>query len=297
MNKRRNLRQPQERGILSRYDLARPAVRVGYTAVLIAVALMAASMLYPIVATFFNALKSNPEVNSFPPTLLPKAWQWSNFAEGWNFIPLYAYLRNTLSIFAGNLAASVVVLGLAAFSLSRLNVPRAKAFQLFFLTTLFIPPTTYLIPNFVNLKDLGLLNTYWAFWLPAGANAFYLLLLKNFFDQIPMETIEAARIDGASELRCFLRIALPLSVPIFSTLSIFLFASAWNDWFWPSLVMHGDDTYPLATAIYKYVINARRLDLNVRFAILLLVMTPPIVVFLAFQRFIIRGLHLGGVKG
>jgi multiple sugar transport system permease protein len=163
--------------------------------------------------------------------------------------------------------------------------------------TLFIPPTTYIIPNFVNLKDLGLMNSFAAFWLPAGANAFFLLLLKNFFDDIHYEIFEAARIDGASDWRSFIQIALPLSVPIFSTLAIFIFSSSWNDWFWPSLIMHNDSHYPLATAIYKYVINAKGLALNIRFAILTMVMIPPIVVFLVFQKYIMRGLHLGGVKG
>jgi multiple sugar transport system permease protein len=286
-----------ERGIVSRYDLKRSATRIVYGLVMLAVAAMVASMLYPIFVTFFNGLKLNTEVNSFPPRFLPTDWQWGNFQKGWDYIPLLKYLRSTLLIFAGNMIATVVVPGLASFSLSRMNVPHRNLFYYLFLMTLFIPPTTYIIPNFINLKDLGLLNTYYAFWLPAGANAFYLLLLKSFFDSLNAELFEAARIDGASELKCFSRIALPLSIPIFATLAIFIFASAWNDWFWPSLVMHSDDKYPLATAIYKYVINVRRLDTNIKFAILSMVMVPPIVIFLLFQRFIIRGLQIGSIKG
>src|SRR5699024_5263565 len=133
-------------------------------------------------------------------------------------------------------------------------------------------------------------------WLPAGGNAFFLLLLKTFIDDIEDDLFEAARMDGASELRCFFQIAFPLSVPIFATLSIFTFATVWNDWFWPSLILHSHSKYPLSTAIYKYVIDARMLNLNVKFAILSMVMVPPIVVFLVLQRYIIRGLALGAVK-
>ncbi|MNP50330.1 L-arabinose transport system permease protein AraQ [compost metagenome] len=154
-----------------------------------------------------------------------------------------------------------------------------------------------MIPNFVNLKELGLLNSYWAFWLPAGANAYFFLLMKNFFDGIHPEIFEAARIDGASELTSYLRIAIPLSIPIFATLSIFIFSTAWNDWFWPSLVMQTEDKYTLATAIYKYVINARNLDSSIKFSILFMVMVPPIFVFLAFQKFIVRSVSLTAVKG
>ncbi|KKC49490.1 ABC transporter permease [Paenibacillus sp. D9] len=286
-----------DRGILSEFDLKRKGTRAGYIIMLVIIFLMAASMVYPVLTTAFNGLKDNAEVNSFPPHFLPQTWEWGNFDEAWNYIALPTFLRNTLLIFGGNMIISVLVLGTASFSLSRLHVPKRRSIEMFFMITLFIPPTTYLIPNFLNLKDLGLLDSFFAFWLPAGANAFFLLLLKNFFDGISMEIFEAARIDGASELSCFIRIAVPLSLPIFATLAIFVFSTAWNDWFWPSLIMHKDSHYPLSTAIYKYVIQAKMLNLNIKFAILTLVMLPPIAVFLVFQRFIIRGLHLGGVKG
>ncbi|TCZ76525.1 carbohydrate ABC transporter permease [Paenibacillus albiflavus] len=287
----------KERGILSRYDLQKPMNRIIYGVMVLVITLMALSMLYPIAVTFFNGLKTNVEVNSFPPHLLPESMQWQNYDKGWNYVKLPLFLRNTLFIFAGNMLVTVVVLGLSSFSLSRLNVPFKRGIYVFFLVTLFIPPTTYIIPNFINLKDLGLLNTFQAFWLSAGANAFYLLLLKSFFDNLSQDLFEAARMDGASEWKSFYRIALPLSVPIFSTLAIFVFSTSWNEWFWPSLVMHGDNKIPLSTAVYNYIINVRRLDTNIKFAILSMVMIPPIVVFFVFQKFIMRGIQLGGVKG
>lgn len=287
----------RERGILSHYDFHKPSTKVIYGCMAVIIAIMVATMLYPILVTLFNGLKTNVAVNSFPPRFFPDGWHWENYRIGWAFFDMPLYLRNTLLIFAGNMMVTVAVLGLAAFSLSHLDVPHRKAITAFFLVTLFIPPTTYIIPNFVNIKELGLMNSFWAFWLPAGANAFYLLLLKTFMDGIHHEMFEAARMDGASELRCFWQIAFPLSIPIFSTLAIFVFSTAWNDWFWPSLIMHHNTRYPLSTAIFKYVIGARQLDLNIRFAILSIVMIPPIFVFLLFQKFIMRGLQLGSVKG
>lgn len=286
-----------ERGILSSYDYKKKGNWIGFSMMIVVVAAMTASMLYPILSALFNGFKANTEVNSFPPRFLPSEWHFGNWGEAWGYIELPQFLKNTLMIFGGNMVVTVLVLGMAAFSLSKLNVPYQKGIYFFFMITLFIPPSTYLIPNFLNLRDLGLLNSFAAFWLPAGASAFFLLLLKNFFDGIHYEMIEAARIDGASDWQTFIRIAVPLSIPIFATLAIFVFSTAWNEWFWPSLVMHSDSKYPLATAIYKYVISARRLDLNIRFAILSMVMLPPIVIFLLFQKFIMRGLHIGGVKG
>ncbi|GIO34473.1 MULTISPECIES: carbohydrate ABC transporter permease [Paenibacillus] len=287
----------QERGILSDSDLKKPWNRVVYGIMILCILVMIVTMLYPILMTMFNGLKTNQEVNTFPPHFFPETWNWSNFKEGWEYIDLPMFLKNTLLVFVGNLFMTIFVLGLASFSISRLKVPYHRAIYFFILMTLFIPASSYMIPNFVNLKDLGLLNTFWAFWLPAGASAYYFLLMKNFFDGIHPEIFEAARIDGASEINSYVRIAVPLSVPIFATLAIFIFSSAWNDWFWPSLVLHSEEKYTLATAIYKYVIGARSMDNNIKFTILFMVMVPPILVFLVFQRFIIRSVSLSAVKG
>lgn len=286
-----------ERGILSEHDLKKKGNKVVYGIMVFFIALMVFTMMYPILMTMFNGLKSNVEVNSFPPHFFPQEWHFGNLKDAVNYIDLLKFLKNTLYIFAGNMVMTLVVLGMASFSISRMNVPYRKAFYFFFLMTLFIPATSYMIPNFVNLKELGLLNQYAAFWLPAGANTFYFLLLKNFFDGIHPEIFEAARIDGASEPRSFFAIAVPLSVPIFATLAIFIFSTAWNDWFWPSLVMHSEEKYTLATAIYKYVISVKALNTNIKFAILFLVSLPPILVFLIFQKFIMRGVALSAVKG
>ncbi|MDF9840525.1 MULTISPECIES: carbohydrate ABC transporter permease [unclassified Paenibacillus] len=286
-----------ERGILSEHDLKKTGNKVVYGIMVFFIAVMVFTMMYPILMTMFNGLKSNVEVNSFPPHFFPQEWHFGNLKDAVNYIDLLVFLKNTIYIFAGNMIVTLVVLGMASFSISRMNVPYRKAFYFFFLMTLFIPATSYMIPNFVNLKELGLLNQYAAFWLPAGANTFYFLLLKNFFDGIHPEIFEAARIDGASEPRSFFAIAVPLSVPIFATLAIFIFSTAWNDWFWPSLVMHSEEKYTLATAIYKYVISVKALNTNIKFAILFLVSLPPILVFLIFQKFIMRGVALSAVKG
>ncbi|GGF92529.1 ABC transporter [Paenibacillus albidus] len=286
-----------DRGILSEHDLKKTSNKMVYGLMVGVIVIMVFSMLYPILMTMFNGLKSNQEVNSFPPHFFPQEWHFGNLKDAMKYMDLPVFLRNTLYIFAGNMLMTLIVLGMSSFSISRMNVPYKSAFYFFFLMTLFIPATSYMVPNFVNLKELGLLNQYAAFWLPAGANTFYFLLLKNFFDGIHPEIFEAARIDGASEPRSFFSIAVPLSVPIFATLAIFIFSTAWNDWYWPSLVMHSEQKYTLATAIYKYVINVKALNTNIKFAILFIVSLPPILVFLVFQKFIMRGVALSAVKG
>ncbi|MFC4102451.1 carbohydrate ABC transporter permease [Paenibacillus xanthanilyticus] len=287
----------QERAIMSRYDFRNPVVKLIYGLVVLAIALVSLSMLYPFVNTVLNSLKSTEEFFEFPAPFFPSEWQWSNYKESFAYLDLLLYFKNTVLIFVGNTVFSMTVLGLAAYSLSHMQVPFKKAVTLYFMCTLLIPAASYLIPNFLNLKDLGLLNQYWAFWLPAGANAFYLMLLKNFFDGIHKEMLEAARIDGASELRCFLTIALPLSVPILITITLLGFSTTWNDFYWSSLVMQ-EDKQPLAAAIYTKIIYAgSTINWNVRFAILSMTLLPPAVLFLFFQKYIVGGLSAGAVKG
>lgn len=118
----------KERGILSPSDLRKPLNKAVYGLMVLCIAVMVVTMLYPIAMTLFNGLKSNPEVNSFPPRFFPQEWHWENYARGWTFIDLPTYLKNTLLIFAGNLLMTVLVLGLAAFSISRIGVPLAGEF-------------------------------------------------------------------------------------------------------------------------------------------------------------------------
>lgn len=287
-----------ERSIISSFDFKRWQVKLGYAVMVLFIGIIIVSMLYPFLNTLLSSLKTTGEFFAFPAPVFPKDWLWHNYIDAWHVIPMLMFLKNTLMIFIGTVIFALVFIGMTSFALSHMRVPFKKVVMLFFLSTLMIPSATYLIPNFLNLQSLGLLNSYWAFWLPAGANAFYLLLMKNFFDGLHKELFEAGRIDGASEFLCFIRIAIPLSVPILMTLIIFYFSSTWNDFYWPSLVMLEKDMYPLATGIFRYVVySGSTIQWNVKFAVLSITMVPPLIFFLIFQRYIMGGLNVAGVKG
>lgn len=285
------------RAIMSRHDFRKPGVKIVYGFMVLCIVFISLSMLYPFVNTFLNSLKTTKEFFAFPAPFFPSKWMWGNYKESLTYLNMGLHFKNTLLLFAGNAFVSLAVLGLAAFGLAHLKVPLKKWVTLYFMSTLLIPANSYLIPNFLNLKSLGLLNTYWAYWLPAGTNAFFLLLLLNFFKGLHKEMLESARIDGASEARVFLGIAVPLSAPILVTLVLLVFSSVWNDFYWSSLVMQ-DNMLPIAGAIYtKIIYPGSTINWNVRFAILSMTLVPPLVVFLFFQRYIISGLSLGAVKG
>lgn len=291
------MKNTEERAIMSRYDFRKTSVKLIYGLMVACIALISLSMLYPFLNTFMGSLKSTEEFFAFPTPFFPSQLRWENYQESFIYFDITKYFMNTVFIFIGNTFFSLIFIGLAAYSLSHLRVPMKKWITLYFLSTLLIPAASYLIPNFLNLKGFGMLNTYWAFWLPAGANAFFLLLLKNFFDGLHKELFESARIDGASELRCFLNIAIPLSTPILVTLILLGFSTTWNDFYWSSLVMN-EDKLPLAAAIYsKFMKGGSTINWNIRFAILSMTLIPPVVVFLFFQKYIIGGLSVGAVKG
>jgi multiple sugar transport system permease protein len=291
------MKAEQDRAIMSPHDFRSWKVKILYSLMVLWIILISLSMLYPFVNTFLNSLKSTKEFFTFPAPFFPSKWLWHNYRDSLAFLDIARHFKNSMLIFGGNTLFSLTFIGLAAYSLAHMRVPFKKVFTLYFMSTLLLPAASYLIPSFLNLKSLGLLDTYWAFWLPAGANAFYLLILKNFFDGIHKEMLEAARIDGASELRCFLMIAIPLSVPILVTLILLGFSVSWNDFYWSSLVLN-EEKRPLAAAIYtKIMYPGSTINWNVRFAILAMTLLPPAVIFLFFQRYIISGLSLGAVKG
>ncbi|MCM3040798.1 carbohydrate ABC transporter permease [Paenibacillus motobuensis] len=287
----------RERSIMSSFDFKKRTVQIGYALMLLALLALAVTMLYPFATTVFSSFKTNQEIFTFPPSLFPHQFQWSNYVEGFKYVNLIRPFLNTLLLFGGNAVISLMIVSLAAFSLSQMKLPFRKGITIFIMSTLMIPSATYMIPNFLNLQSLGLIDSYWAFWLPAGASAFNIMLLRSFFDGINKELFEAGRLDGASEFRCFFRLAIPMSVPVFSTLLIFAFTSTWNDWFWPSLVLTSPEKYPLATVVYRDVIQSFVMTWNVKFSVLTVIMLPPLLFFLFFQKNIMHGLNLSGVKG
>jgi len=183
-----------------------------------------------------------------------------------------------------------------------LKPPGHQLIMFGFLAALMVLGLAMMVPKYVILQDLplfgwNLLDSYWAFWLPAGANAFNILLLKTFFDGIPDDLIDAATIDGATELRTFWQILLPLSKPILATLTIFIFLGAWNNFMWPYIVISTTEKQPLMVAIYDSVFKSAVFAQNDIMAAITIAIIPPIVVFFVLQKYITQGITLTGIKG
>ena len=209
-------------------------------------------------------------------------------------------LINTVWIALGNWAVSVLVATTGGYALAILRPAYAKIINGLLLATLFIPGVISLVPLYLTVLDVpiiggSLINTYWAIWLPAGASAFNVLITGRFFAQLPAELFEAAKIDGVGNFRMFTSLVLPLSGPIIGVVSLLSIIAAWREYLWPKLVLPDRTKQPLSVMLPSIRDNVQ---INLFMAGLLISVVLPIVIFLLFQRYFIRGAGLaGGIKG
>lgn len=301
---RRRVEDSSERTLVSPLMLKRPAGRVIYWTVFALLLVSTLITFGPLYWMFSSALKSSIEIFQNPPTFWPLHPAWNNYASAWNVLQYPLYFGNTLILAVGAVVLQLLVSATAAFALSKLRPAGKGIIQFVFFSTLMVPPVVYLIPQFVNISDLplihvSLINNWAGVWLPEAASALNILILKSFFDTIPTELTDAARLDGANGWQMFSRIILPLSRPALAVVTIFTVVASWKDFLWPLLVLSNPDLQPLSVAIFHEAgINSNYpLPFNYLMAGLVLASIPPILLFLLFQRQIIRGVNLTGLKG
>ncbi|MGW6280668.1 carbohydrate ABC transporter permease [Kribbella sp. NPDC055071] len=290
-----------ERGALSDADRRQTRVRVPF---LIGQVLVFAGLLVAGLGPFLWLLKAaiSPTQDSIrqPLAFFPSGHvQWQNLATAWQQGHIGYYLGNTGIIAAGTALASLIVCTTAGYVLSVLRPRWGPWLSAAILVTLFVPHIVSLVPLYLTVLKLpvvhsNLTNTFWAVWLPPAASAFNVLIVKRFFDGIPREYFEAARIDGAGSLRVFTSLVLPLSRPILGVVLLLSIISSWKDYLWPLLVLTNPDLQPVSVALPKI---ARATELNIQLAGLFLALLIPVALFLVFQRAFLRGVGLsGGIK-
>jgi len=290
-----------ERGIVSDADRRRRSVRwplrASHVALLVALVVVG---LGPILWLAKAAVTPTQDTLRTPMALFPHGVDWANLSEAWSRFEIDHYFGNTMWLALGSWAVQLVVAVTGGYVLSVLRPAYGKVLTALVLGTLFVPAVVLLVPLYLTVLDVpfvhvSLINSFWAVWLPAGASAFNVLLVKRFFDNLPREIFEAARVDGAGPFRVGWSIVVPLSKPILGVVSVFAFIAAWKDFLWPLLVLRDVDKQPLSVrlpALESYV------ELDVFLAALAISTAIPIVIFLIFQRTFLRGAGLGGaVKG
>jgi multiple sugar transport system permease protein len=255
----------------------------------------------PIVWLAKGAITPTIDTLRNPLALFPHGAAWSNLTEAWSQVNVGRYFWNTVVLAFGSWLCQIVVATTGAFVLSVLRPAWGKFIYWLLLGTLFVPAIVLVVPLYIEIVHPPLINhsfaeSYWAIWLPAGASAFNVVLMKRFFDNLPRELFEAAKIDGAGPVRLFFSIVLPLSKPILGVVSVFAILAEWKNFLWPFLVLtNSPDRQPLSVRLPAI---QPQTQIGVLLASMLIASLVPLIGFLIFQRTFLRGTGLGGaLKG
>ena len=278
----------------------RPSRIVLYT-VLVALAIMFG---FPLVYTFLYSLKSSKELFNYPPYLLPAVPQFENYLRVLNIdrVPVLRWTFNTVLVTVLTTVGTVVTCALVGYSFARFEYRGRNA--LFFITvaTLTLPAQVTLIPQFVLFYRLGWINTLEPLWVPAwfGGGAFGIFLMRQFFMTIPRDLDEAALIDGASYIRTFWSVLLPLLKPPLITLAIITFIAAWSDYQNPLIYLNSPEKFTVSVGL-QFFVNTPEVGgepmQNLLMAACVMSMLPPVIVFFLGQKYFVQGVVMSGLKG
>jgi len=271
-------------------DLSRRAV--------ILALLLAATGIFTLPFLWSLSLSFQPpgDVFRWPIELIPDEVTLQNYRRLWTEIPFARWLLNSIAVSLTVTLANLFLDALAGYAFARLRFPGRNVLFALLLATLMVPAHVTLVPKFMLLNALGLVNTYTALVVPAMAQVVGIFLMKQFFESIPPQLEEAARIDGCNRFQVFWRVVLPASRPALAALGIYTFQGNWNEFLWPLVVTTTSDrfTLPVGLAMFRYEF---RVEWTLLMAGAVLIALPTLIIFLIFQRLFIQGIATSGLKG
>jgi multiple sugar transport system permease protein len=260
---------------------------------------MAIVEIAPISWMFATSLRHPADSFNLPPDFWPTAFEWQNYVAVINS-PQIAFLRffwNSLKIALISTGAQLLTCSMAAFAFARLRFPGRDTLFFLFLASLMVPGTVIVVPTFILMRYLQLMDSHWALILPSVTSAFGVFLLRQHFMSLPGELMDAAKIDGAGFFRVFWQIMLPLVGPGLSALGIFTFLASWNNFFGPLLFLRSWENYTFPVALVSlqgYMGTGNRAHV---LAGIMISIFPILLFFLFAQRFVIKGIAFSGLKG
>ena len=283
---------------------ARPALgcarglAVGWRTVLLHVVLVAIAgfAVAPLLWMVSASLMPSGAATTYPPPLIPHPLTWVHYHELFSRLDVARELRNSAVIAALITASSLLCNSMAGYAFAKFQFPgRDRLFRLVLLG-LFIPPQVAMLPLFILLRQLHLVNSYAGVVLPSMATVFGIFLMRQYVLGIPDELVDAARVDGAGEFRIYWSVILPLCAPVLVTLAVFVFMSSWNDFMWPLIVLTDSAKYTLPVGLAN-LSGEHVKDTELMMAAAVVTLLPVLLLFISLQRFYIRGITMGGVKG
>jgi len=265
---------------------------LGYGALIAA----AVAVLLPFYWMLNSSLKTNNEVFTIPVTWLPDSLVWRNYLDIWQKSDMTTWLRNTLVLSVAVTVLQVVTGSFAGYGFAKVRFPGRNVLFLAYLATIAVPWQSYMIPQFVLMSKLGLPDTLWSIIALQAFGAFGVFLMKQYYESIPDELLDAARIDGMSEYGIYRRIMLPLSVPALASLSLLTLVTTWNDYLGPLLYLRTHSLWTVQIGLKSFISQY-----NAEYALIMtgsvLSVLPIAVIFLLGQRYFVEGIATTGLKG
>ncbi len=266
-----------------------------FYAVLCAIAFI---ILVPLLWMLSTSFKIKSQVITLDIRWIPHPFTWANYQYDLNnpLLPVVQWFFNSLEVASISTIAIVVIDSLAAYAYARMEFPGRTIIFGALLATLFLPGILFLVPNFVTIANLGLLNTYAGVILPGLAGVFGVFFLRQFFATIPKELEEAAMLDGATRFQIYYKVILPLSRPALVTLAIISFVASWNDFLWPLLILNDNEKLTLPPGLSQlqslYITQYGEMMAGA-----VIVAVPVLLVYVALQRYIVRSVATTGLRG
>jgi len=253
-------------------------------------------VVFPFYWMIVTSLQPQDAVFTVPPELWPKHPTFQNYIDAWNAAPWLRYFGNTFFVASASTLISLVTSSLAAFAFATINFKGREALFNLVLSVMMIPTATTLIPNFLIIRTLGWFDTFYALIIPFAASVFGIFLLRQYFMSTPVELWEAAQIDGASRLRYFSSIALPLAKPAIVTIAINSFLGSWTSFLWPTVMTQSQDKQLIEVALNSFL-GEKGQQWSQLAAASVFTTIPIIILFFFVQRQFIEGIGGGGIKG
>jgi len=250
----------------------------------------------PFLWMLVSSFKPESEVRALPPTWWPETVTLSNYETLLNRLDFPTYLFNSVVVALAVTAGNLVFCSMLGYALAKLDFPGKRALFGIVLGTLMIPGVVTFVPLFVMVTKMHLSNTLLGMILPFLAGPFGVFLMRQFITSLPDELIQAARIDGAGELRIFFSVILPLCGPALATLGILTFLTSWNNFLWPLVIAQTEDKYTLPVALALYSVGQNATQFGLLLAGAVIVVLPVLAIFLVLQRHIMQGIAMTGIK-
>jgi multiple sugar transport system permease protein len=260
---------------------------------------MAVVSLFPFLWMISTSLKGQGQIFAYPPSLIPDPIVWSNYPGVFDTLPFHRFFLNTTFYTLMVVLGQVLFCSLAGYAFARLQFPGRDMIFVLYLATLMIPATVTFVPSFILMREFGWYNTIWAMTVPGMfGSAFGTFLMRQFMLTIPSELDDAAIIDGASKLRIYLEIIVPLTKPAMAVLAVFTITTVWNDFIWPLIMLADEDLYTLTLGLARFQGGMQSYTFWAGLmAAATMTIAPLVAIFIVAQRFFTEGISLTGMGG